>query len=142
MHPLARAVELQYDDGVVQSRSMAAMVVSGSLKIRSHWLKTRLELIRKTPPLLLLRNQGEEHFVAVELVEFGFRAQFPFGGHFTTSCNLRLIDHLPKIISETPIKGWYNGLNPYKLANRSPAPSTQSRNLHARRVGAGDGLRA
>jgi hypothetical protein len=55
---------------------------------------------------------------------------------------LGLLDPLPKIISETLIKDWYDCLNQYKLPNLSSAPATQSRNLHTRRAGAGDGLRA
>jgi regulator of sigma D len=80
------------------SRSMAAAVVIGSLKIWSHWLKTRLELISRRAALVALGQQREEHFhflaalldvadvvedqhvEAVELLEFGFEPQVALGG--------------------------------------------------------------
>ena len=45
---------------------------------------------------------------------------------------LLLLDHLPKIISETLIKDWYDRLNHSILANRSISPASNSRYLHAR----------
>ena len=42
------------------------------------------------------------------------------------------LDPLPKIISETLIKDWYDRLNHSILANRSTSPASNSRYLHAR----------
>jgi len=57
----ALAVELQ-NDRVMHQRSTAAMVVIGSLKIWSHFEKTRLLLKSTLRPLIPVGQKREEHF--------------------------------------------------------------------------------
>ena len=55
---------------------------------------------------------------------FRVQAAIRQGNRSGQQTGFRQVDRLPKIISETLIKDWYDCLNQYKLANPSSAPAS------------------